>query len=98
MRSALVIISIALLTGCASQPSQQPQAVATEEPADAVLASALVFDPPVILDEPPVVLDREPRERSAFVAFEDQTVTFSYLHIDDRQIIDSRHGRDRYER
>ena len=102
--SALILVSLCL-AGCASQlqqqqapPSPELQAVAVEEPADAVLASALMFDPPVTLDEPPLSLAREPRERSAFVAFEDQTQTFSWIHIDDFQSGDGPHGRGRYER
>ena len=101
MKRAGVIIAVALLGwggGCASKPSNQPQAQVAPEASDAVVASALLFDPPVILDEPPIDLSRESRERSAFVGYEDQTVTFSYIHIDDRQLSSGGHNRDRYER
>jgi hypothetical protein len=107
LRAALSIIAASALVGCAA--ARQPEAVAPiveeVEPQPAT-AMALVFDPPVVLDEPPVDLAREPRERAAFVAFEDQAVTFYYIHIDDRQVSDGggrnwRHGGGglgRYER
>jgi hypothetical protein len=99
MKRTGVILGIALLFGggCATKPSGETQVRVDAEP-DAVVASALLFDPPVILDEPPLDLSRESRERSAFVGYEDQTVTFSYIHIDDRQVSQGGHGRDRYER
>ena len=51
----------------------------------AVTASALVFDAPRYSDDVAPDLSREGRERSAFVAYEEQTTTFSYVQLDDRQ-------------
>jgi hypothetical protein len=101
---ALILAALAVVaTGCASSQrsccdERGTRALSTTPQADhdrAATAAALMFDPPMIADELPVELAREGRERSAFVAYEDQTTTFSYLRIDDRQTGDSR---ERYDR
>jgi hypothetical protein len=91
---------LVLATGCAAQRAQLEASMPMRDSvADrAVTASALLFDPPVYADDLPPDLAREGREMSAFVAYEDQTTTFSYVHIDDHQLFPSRHSRDRFER
>src|SRR5215211_2137024 len=97
-----LVISALLITasGCASTKQsccgeQQAARLDTPELDRAVTASALVFDPPMYADDLGPELAREGRERGAFVAYEDQTTTFSYIRIDDRQTGDNR---ERYER
>ncbi|MBC8106036.1 MAG: hypothetical protein H7Z14_05560 [Anaerolineae bacterium] len=93
VRALMIAGLIGIVGGCAStQPSKQSccaeHHVAHAEAPEldrAVTASALLFDPPMYADELGPELAREGRERSAFVAYEDQTTTFSYIHIDDRQ-------------
>ena len=96
MRWGIGIIIAILLGGCAAQkhPAQTPpQAPArTYQPA---ASGSLVFDPPVTLGEPPVELSRDGRAPDAFVGYESQTATYTYLRLDDRQTNDSS---SRYER
>jgi hypothetical protein len=58
--------------------------------------AALAMDPPVTLDGPRLALARAPRERSAFLGFEQTTATWSWVRMDDRQTEDGRN--DRLER
>lgn len=96
---ALILAGLLFIAGgCASlQRSNGDQASNHGAPEldRAIAASALVFDPPTYADDLGPELAREGRERTAFVAYEDQTSTFSYIRIDDRQTGD---GRERYER
>ena len=95
------IFACAGVGGCASKQSccrdrsARTHAIEPVEYDRAVAASALLFDPPMYADELAPELAREGREPSAFVAYEDQTTTFSYIRIDDRQTGDDR---ERYER
>jgi hypothetical protein len=86
----LSILAIALV-GCASQPAV-PRARSARSPEivespryEESTASALVFDPPVAYGEPPLELSREDRLPSAFVAFEEPTITYFWIHTDDWQ-------------
>ena len=54
----------------------------------AIVAAALVFDPPVIASEPAPSLDRDGRELSAFVGYDQSVTTFYYLRNNDRQSFD----------
>ena len=75
---------------------------------EAVTASALVFDPPIIADDEPLELSRADREPGAFVGYEGPVVEHFYIRFDDSQIGQSfgggggRFGNsghfDRYER
>lgn len=58
--------------------------------------AALAMDPPITQDGPRLMLARAPRERSAFVGFEQTTATWSWVRMDDRQTEDGRN--DRLER
>ena len=91
-----------LASGCASKQQQPAQHIEANQPYDfddAITASssALLFDPPMYAADLPPDLSREGREPSAFVAYEDQTISFSYTRTDDRQVIPDI-GNGRYER
>jgi len=94
MRRVLLLISVLAVAGC---QSQKPAArhVESEEPFDSAQAAALVFDPSLANDTYLPDLSRDPRERSAFLGYEDLTTTFSCLRVEDRATTD--HS-DRYER
>lgn len=86
MRCGSIILSFLGLIGCAARPSvlvTQPRAQPFEY--EATTASALVFDPPVVSGEPPIELSREDRAASAFVSFEEPSVTTYWIHTDDWQ-------------
>lgn len=53
---------------------------------EAVTASALVFDPPVIAGEEPLELSRADRQPGAFVGYEGPVVERFYIRFDDQQI------------
>jgi len=64
-----------------------------------VVASALVFDPPIVADQPRPELSRSGRWPEAFWGFDSGTTTYFYLRVDDR--IDSgleRRFGERYQR
>lgn len=94
-RALIITALLGIVSGCASSKQSccgESQTVyVVESRVDgpdldhAVTASALMFDPPMYADELGPELGREGREPSAFVAYENQTTTFSYIHIDDRQ-------------
>ena len=83
---------LAAVTGCASRNTAEATAP-TEELAqapmrpfdDAVTASALVFDPPAAEDELVLDLAREPRLPGAFIGYEEPTVSFYSVRVDDIQ-------------
>jgi len=82
-----------VVSGCSSQKPTastscpQTEAVVLLDPSDyAITASALVFDAPRYAQDVAPDLSRESREPSAFVAYEGQTTSFSYIRLDDRQI------------
>lgn len=51
-----------------------------------MVASALVFDPPVTLGEPPLYLSRAGREPAAFFGYEEGYLEYYRLTVDDRQV------------
>ncbi len=86
MRVRWLIISTALLAGCASKP------VSTAYQTQANLdnsSSALVFDPPIAMNEPAIDLSRSTHGEAAYAGYEDTTTTYFYIHTDDRQTTDS---------
>ena len=81
-------------SGCATQVHERPASVRDAAPLaaggdhgeyDAVPAAALVFTPPVVRQEPPLELSRAGRATEAFVGYDEGTVEYHYLRIDDRQ-------------
>jgi hypothetical protein len=69
--------------GCASQQSNGKKSVAQL----AKPAAALAFDSPVGLPLPADALARAPRDRAAFVGFDQTSVVYSYIQTEDRQIL-----------
>ena len=94
MRGLNLLIALMPLSviGCASKPdttqtaASQPVLPIAEASSEAI-CSALMFDPPVTMNDFPPDLSREQREPSAFVGWQSQTTTFSYIRIDDWQPI-----------
>jgi hypothetical protein len=87
LRTISIFAGAVLLVGCATHPRSAAYQPAPDE--EAVAASALVFDPPLVRDEPPLLLARQPRQPSAVVGYDEVQTTFFYLRMDDRQFIDS---------
>ncbi|MFT3786562.1 MAG: hypothetical protein QM770_10395 [Tepidisphaeraceae bacterium] len=81
MRSVVAIIFVGLSTtiGCQSAPSPAPASRAVR-PASAALA----FTPPVTMANPPLDLAREDRADVAYVGYDSPTITYSWVHQDDR--------------
>lgn len=79
--------------GCqTAAPAPEPRAVVEEPQYDAVTASALVFDPPVVQGEPPLELSRAGRGPRVAVGYEELTAESFYIRLDDRQISDGIRG------
>lgn len=113
-RRHLFLVAVAYLaSGCQSDRPAAPPARAALDPVhecEAVTASALVFDPPVVRDEPPLMLSRAERAPGVVVGYDEGVVEYFSIRLDDRQISDGFHGRsgsghgggggvyDRYER
>jgi hypothetical protein len=106
--SALAMTVAVLLAGCqhSARTSAKAPAVAPLE-TPAVVASALVFDPPVIQNEAPLELSRADREARVSLGYQELTAEYFYIRLDDRQTNDSfgihsisggRGNFDRYER
>jgi hypothetical protein len=100
------VVAVLAVAGCQGKPPQlKPQrelspaaAVAntTTAPAheyEAVVASALVFDPPVIMEQPPLELSRADREPRASVGYEGPTIETYYVRVDDSQVNFGLNGR-----
>ncbi len=86
------------ICGCATRPSTQPVSVdsstVADEFADARVASALLFDPPVISNQPMPDLSRDGREVTAFLGYDSAMTTSFYVRTNDRQFFDDPiHGR-----
>jgi hypothetical protein len=58
----------------------------------AVAASALVFSPPVTLDEPPIDLDRTARAPGAFFGYDEGSIEYYRLTVDDTQAFNGSAG------
>jgi hypothetical protein len=112
-RSLLLSACLITIGGCqATAPPTTPVSVSTTHPVaeyDAVVASALVFDPPVVQDEPELELGRAEREPRVSMGFDGPITEYFSIRLDDRQISNgwgisgaSGHGSagsfDRYER
>lgn len=93
-----------LAAGCASGPAQvEPaQRLTTvmevrggtrDVVGEPIAASALVFAPPVTLSEPPLNLDRAGRKPGAFFGYDDGSIEYYRVTVDDRQVFD---GTPRY--
>jgi hypothetical protein len=94
-RRALILICLLAATGC--QRTAEPLAprlttLSAECDYEAVTASALVFDPPVVQGEAPVELSRAEREPRVAVGFEGPTIERYYIRMDDRQVSDGMRG------
>ena len=102
-RLVLAFLCLVTLCGCVARRSERhtsnriPGKMAFEDAARPASA-ALVFTPPVALDEPPMELSRDVRQPSAFVGYPEMIAEHFYLRWDDRQSNDGFRERDRYER
>jgi hypothetical protein len=77
MRVIACAILIASLMGCASKPTF------VERPMPPT--AALAFTPPIVLhDEQSIDLRRDGREPSAYVGYDQQTVSYLWVRTDDR--------------
>jgi hypothetical protein len=88
----LVLAAAFTATGCASQPAAEPLTTTTiwspgdrDYVGEPIAASALVFAPPVTINEPAIDLDRTSRQRSAFLGFDEGSVETYRITVDDRQ-------------
>jgi len=83
MRISMVVLGCLLASGCAAQ---QPH-VADSQPTSVQQADspalALACDPPVVAGQPALYLDRDSREPAAFAGYEQPTITYSYLRVED---------------
>ncbi len=86
MRSTLAILIASLLVGCAAKPRQPQASQALDKPhyEDRVV-TALVFDPPISMNEEPVVLARNEREPYAVIGFDQTTTTVFNTYYNDTQ-------------
>ncbi|MBV8779888.1 MAG: hypothetical protein JO353_00690 [Phycisphaerae bacterium] len=93
---SIAVIGLAFAGGCATQ-HHAPEAANTQPTRDECdpPAVALAFDPPITIDQGELALDRESREPRAFVGYDEPTITYSYLRVDDRM---DGTGRGRYDR
>ena len=103
MRWLPVILLLSLVVGCAAKPqaeraARQPVTGSEPQLEQVVVASALVFDPPIAMNEQPLDLARDPRQASAVVGFDQLTTTYFYLQTDDKQRFDNFNTGDRFER
>ncbi len=91
MRSLLLILSLALFSGCTNR--NMPQC--TRHSYNDSTASSLAFSPPIAQNEPPVLLPREQRQPGVFIGFDDVSASYFYIRTDDRMTND---GTDHYVR
>src|SRR5436305_4771921 len=91
--SHVMLLGGALVVGCAAKPQAavERQVPPQEIDYDRASVAALVFDPPISMNEMPLDLDRGSREAGAFVGYEQSNTTYFYVRSDDR-------WPDRYER
>jgi len=90
---SLVIVAAFLTVGC--QSNSDPNCCPATAPShalvtpqmfdDDVAAAALVFDAPTAADEMPLDLARGTRQPAAFVGYDQQTTTYSFVVTEDRQ-------------
>lgn len=83
VRISVLILGLAMLTGCAHGARRPPP---RRDLTEARLASAaLVFDPPVAADGASLDLARDTRQPSAFLGYDEGVAEYFYLRWDDRQ-------------
>ena len=90
------LAAAAPIVGCTGRPPAdpaRPESITSTrfapdafDESRAVAASALVFDPPVTLDEPQLDLSRADRQPSAFFGYEEGSIEYYRLTVDDRQL------------
>jgi|SRR4051812_48593140 hypothetical protein len=93
MRFSLLLLPLALLSGCSGK--NMPQTLHTPHLYSEAASSSLAFSPPIAQNEPPVVLNRDQRQPGVFIGFEDVTASYFYIRTDDRMTND---GTDHYVR
>jgi hypothetical protein len=93
MRIALLALSLALISGCASKSAQQ--SLHSPHGYSDLAASSLAFSPPIAQNEAPIVLPRDQRQPGVFIGFEDVSTSYFYIRTDDRMTND---GTDHYVR
>lgn len=80
-----LVLTIVLL---AAQHAAAPSSAAASPPCAAPasrIAAALVFPPIISASLPPIDLTRDERQPVAIVGFDQPTVTYYHLRLDDRQ-------------
>ncbi|HEV7298606.1 MAG TPA: hypothetical protein VGN72_04515 [Tepidisphaeraceae bacterium] len=86
MRSLAVILSLGLITGCASHRDKTtappPPVAQLSQP-----SAALAFDVPGMQPLPEYVFARDLRQHAAYVGFDTAITTYAYVRTDDRQYI-----------
>ena len=85
MRGLAVIMSLLLVTGCASKSKKNappPPVAQLSQP-----SAALAFDVPGVMPVPEFVFGRDFREHAAYVGYDEAIVTYAYVRTDDRQYI-----------
>jgi hypothetical protein len=90
-----IILLCVFTCGCAAQQSHVADFQPTCLPQSDAPALALACDPPVIAGQPALYLDRESREPAAFAGYDQPTVTYSYLRVEDRYNPDKQGNYDR---
>jgi hypothetical protein len=87
------------VTGCASHRNQGHQTAleASDDIPEAVVAAALVFDPPMA-EYSAAVPSRQGREPVALIGYDSVISTYFYVRTDDRQRFFSDDGVGRYDR
>ncbi len=97
MPPRLCLLLALVTTGCQTSPraGRAVDQEISDGGLDVVVASALVFDPPVIADDAPLELNRADRGPAAVVGYDELIEEVFYIRLDDRQRSD---GFDRYER
>jgi hypothetical protein len=95
MRISMVILGCFLMCGCAAQSSQTAQTPAYHLAQIDSPALALACDPPITANQPALYLDRESRQPAAFAGYDQPTVTYSYLRVEDRYNPDQQGNYDR---
>lgn len=84
MRWAMLLLSTVVLAGCAGRAPTRSSAPPGLAYADRP-AMALVFVPPVAIDQEPLLLDRDIRQPAAFWGFDQFNDTAFYIRTEDRQ-------------
>jgi hypothetical protein len=72
-----------LMCGCMTQRSQMTSSQPAYTPQIDTPALALACEPPITANQPALYLDRESREPAAFAGYDQPTVTYSDLQVND---------------